>query len=232
MQVSEIFESLSYGVLSNLAIGGEGCGTIPTAHEPKLIHFLNQCLTEMHGKFNLAEKELVISASSGRTLYPLEVQYAVSDAAVVEKFIVDTILDPFLDDVMKIVAVFDEEGEELVLNDSTNPASLFTPNFDTIQIPGPVDGDGYFIIYQAKHPKLVNGDLTQSVIIPEILFDPLFHYVAYKAISPMNGPEHAAKASEHYQRYDMLCQQIIEKDLVSTSLVETGTTKLMDRGFK
>ena len=94
----------------------------------------------------------------------------------------------------------------------------------------PVTGNSYFILYQARHPKLVEGDLLQEIELPDVLHPALEHFVAYTILSPMNGQEHAAKAAENLGRYEQICISAEEDDLVSSSQ-EEDSDKLCQRGF-
>lgn len=231
MLLSDLFTSLSYGVLSNLAIGGEGSGTIPVAHENRLVDHTNQSLLAIYGRLPILEKEVAIRAYDGMTIYPLKKKFADTDPTVVpQKFISDTLTDPFLEDVIRVLSVWDEEGEEVPLNDPDDEASLYLPAPTTLQIPQPVTGNAYFVLYQARHPLLVQDDLTQELTLPEVLHDALMHHIAYKVLSPMNGQEHAAKAGEHLQTYEMIVSRIEQDNLLGTSLLN-GNTKLHERGF-
>ena len=231
MNLSDLYTNLSYGLLSNLSIGGEGSGAVPAEFENRLLHSVSQALTALHTRFTLAVKEVTVRTFDGQTIYPLEKKYAVTDPeSVPKKHIADSAANPFLGDVIKILSVGDEMGDEYPLNDTTNDWALFTPTPTTLQIPRAITGDAYFVLYQADHPKLNFGDLLQEVNIPGILKEPLELYVAHKVLSAMNGSEHATKSGEHFQRYMMICDDIEKRDLLSTSQVE-ATWKFSERGF-
>ena len=231
MTLEEIFAGLSYGVLENLAISGEGSGGIPFQFEPKVIHHLNQSLIAIYGRFPLHEKEVQIRAYDNKALYPLKRIYADSDATIVpQKFITDTVEEPFLEDVLKIMSVYSEDGDLVALNQDDPDCKVYTPTTNTIQLVEPVTGNSYFIIYRALHMKLVVGDLAQEVELPEVLLPALYSHVGYQVFSGMGGQDNAAKAAEHLSTYETVCIEITDKDLVSSS-GDSATTKLNDRGF-
>ena len=230
MQVSELFENLSYGSLSNLSIGGEGSGVIPADKQPKLINLINQALLALYQRFSLLEKEVIIRTSAAVSTYVLDSKYADSTLDVVPfKYIDDSDLEPFEDDVIKILGVFDLAGTELTLNDSGNISSIYTPTPQSIQIPAPKDGDALFVIYQAKHPKLT-GDVTQEILLPFGLHTALNALVGHLVYGGMSGQENSAKSQELRMTYENLCMQNETKDLVNSSLVDTNC-KLHERGF-
>jgi hypothetical protein len=230
MNLGELFTSLSYGVLSNLAVGGEGSGTIPASHQTRLVSFVNAGLRDLHERLLLKIDDMIIRATDGRTNYPLKVEYADTDPTVGPKFITDTLAYPFKGNLIRILEIYDEHGGEIVLNDSGNENSFFMPEPDILQIPYPVTGNDYFVIYQADHATLQDGDLTQLIDIPNSLLTALEAYVAYRVMAPMNGQEQAAKGMEHFRRYEILIESVEERDLAQTSIIRT-TTKLEDRGF-
>ena len=230
MTLADLFTSLSYGPLSNLAIGGEGSGAIPDQHKPRLTTLINQALTTICGRFPIFERELVLRVLDHMTTYPLKKIHANSDGTNVVKYIADSSYEPFLEDVLKIFRVYDENGWELPLNDAEEGLGLFTPLPDTLHVTQPVSGNAYFVQYQANHPKLKWDVPSQEILLPAALMQPLECQVAYLVLSPMNGQEHAVKAGEALQRYEMICQEIEGKDLASTSWI-SSTTKLNERGF-
>lgn len=231
MQLEELYSNLSLGVLSNLAIGDEGSGFIPYSDQKKVALAINKGLLALYGRFILSEKEVQIRAYDGKTLYPLKKIYADQDATVVaQKFITDTVDAPFIEDVLRIFDVYDNKGTKLELNDPIGTGPVYTPNPTTLQIVEPVTGNTYFAMYQARHPKVIAEDLAQEIELPDVLMTALEAYVAHCIMSPMNGQEHTMKAAEHYAAYDMFCEDVLAKDLISTSL-NSDTEKLYDRGF-
>lgn len=242
MLLSELFTNLSYGELSNLSIGGEGSGTIPDAHKARLLGYVNQSLTSIYSRFMLRENEVVVAAYDHITLYPLKKKFAVQDETVLAegevKFIEDTSFAPFEEDVVKVLGIYNEEGVEEALNDPLNEHSFYTPatGMDvTIQMPFPQEGNSYFVIYHATHPKLVIGeggaiDLSQQILLPSVLESALQKRVAWHVFSPMNGAEHVSRAQEHLANFEMICFDAEQRDLVSTSRTQVNA-KLHDRGW-
>ena len=225
MNLSDLFTALSHSELAGLMIGSEGSGEIEECHHPRMVTLVNQTLTTLHGRFCLRENEVRIGVTNNQTIYPLKKQYAEQDPTVIEgrKFIQDTVWEPFQGDVIKILEVFDEGNFPRALNKPGDPLSLFTiPPHDTLQVPYPVDGTTYYILYQANHPKLVVGegnivDLAQEILLPDLLVPALQKHVAYKIFSAMNGQDHIARAQEHLASYELICSEIETNDLVGTS---------------
>lgn len=234
MLVSELFKRLSYGPLSNLAIGGEGDGTILEAKKPQIISHANDGLIRLHARFVLSEKEVVIEQRELHTIYTISSKNAVSNLdtdPTNPAYVIDSEAEPFLDDIIKISAVYDGEGYQLPLNRDNDCRSVFTPQVNILQVPVPVEGKPLHVIYQAKPVPLAIPAVDAAVIdLPTVLEGALIHFVAHLVFSHMNGQEHTAKAQEHLSKYDAICMEVIENDLVSSSL-SMANTKLEDRGF-
>ncbi|MGQ0565597.1 MAG: hypothetical protein ACT4OK_11070 [Gemmobacter sp.] len=233
MTLDQLFSRLSLGVLSNLSIGSEGQGMIPSQHHRRVAMMVDNALTQLYSRFNLLEREMVIRIYGSWTEYPFEKKYADTDPTVGPKFIEDSLANPFTEDVMKILEIFNEWGEEVVMNDPGDPTSLFTPNSRLLLVPTPVDGDCYHLLYQAYHPKLalsVPVQLSQPILAPAVLVPAIEHHVAYQVFSAINGMENASKAGEHLGRFEMICSEAETRDQATTSLVQTHS-KLEDRGF-
>lgn len=229
--LGDFYANLSYGILSNLALGGSASGAIPVEHQPRVLHAIKLGMTALHTKFIMSTKKVAVRSYDGQTLYPLEKRYADTDPTVVaKKFIADSAGSPFLGDVLKVLAVTDEAGCRLPLNDSKSCTSLFTPNPQTLQIPMAVTGNVYFAYYQADHPDLSQNDLTQQLTLSPALHEALQLYVGGQIMSGMKGAEHAGKSVEYFQRYESICSLVRNEDLLSTSIVN-DEDKFFDRGF-
>lgn len=232
MTVEELFRQLSFGELSNLSIGSEGAGSIASTHHNRLIHYANQSLFRLYSRFILREKDLLLFTMPGKSMYPLSSRYAQSNPAPDPAdpiYIMDE-FDPFQDDLIRILAVWKAGPVELPLNDIDVEGSLFTPQPGVLQVSKVVGGQTLAVVYQAKHPKLPEDDLTSDIDLPEVLEGALLAHIAHQVFSNMNGQENAAKSADHLARYEMICAEVEERDLVSTSITST-TSKLHKRGF-
>jgi len=226
MQVSELFTRLSYGVFSNLSIGMDGNGSIQEDKKPKIIGYLNEALMKLHSRFVLKQSELVLIQDISLRLYRLTADNAVSNPNPTPGqvlFIQDTELEPFQDDLIKVMSVYDACGDLLALNDQEHPCSLFTPQPNVLQIPNPLPAAPLSIIYQARHKPIAVDDPTAQIDIPATLEVALISYIAYLTYSHMNGQEHAVKAAEHMAMFEANCVEAVGRDLVNGSLSQTNT---------
>ncbi len=235
MKLKELMTRLSLGELSNLSLSNEGSGTIKDADQPKVINYTNQGLLALFTRFNLLEKNVIIELVEHITKYHLLRRFSEANGAVdvVYKYIKDLLREPFTEDAIKILEVYDSNGIRRVLNDSNNPNSLFTPQPTTLQVPFPVTGLALSVAYQAKHPTLnMSGQnlLDQDITVPVFLETALQNYVAYKVYSNMNSQEQKAIAKEHFDTYNATCIDIETSDLANQT-ISTSVSKLDDRGF-
>jgi hypothetical protein len=236
VKLNELFKRLSYGELSNLAIGSEGVGSIPEDAQNRIVNYTNEALLRLHSRFLLRENLLFIEQLEHLTYYYLLKRFARSQLTdppcpnTPHLYIIDHEDEPFQDDVIKIMQVIDQEGTILVLNDVECEDSVYTPQPNLLQLPKPVDGQVLAIEYQARHPKLEFDDPCQEIDLPFVLEGALTSYIGYKAYSHMNGQENAAKAMELMQLFEAICTEVEAKDTVSQTRTTT-LTKFHARGF-
>ena len=237
MTLEELFQRLSYGPLSNLALSNEGVGGIVDAHKPKVVLYINDALTRLHTRFLLVEHGLILRQVEGISNYELvpENTYTASvsdDPPEAIPYIQDTISKPFEDDLIKILKVYNCHGCEVPLNNEKWRGSYFTPENHVLQIPCPVNGELTHVVYQAKHKRIEfnPAKLGQTITIPPSLEEALTSYVAYLAYSAMNGQENVARATEYLSRYNGICLEVEARGISNTD-DNTTNTKLTQRGF-
>ena len=234
MKISELFRQLSYGELSNLSMSKNGSGEIVEDKHPQLIQYANTALQTIFSRFRLREKELRLVQVEGITRYHLTRRFTESaGAAGVIPYIKDAPpRDPFLEDVIRILAVYDKDGQR-ALNDEGNPDSLFAPRPDTLQVPAPDAGYQLAVLYQARHPELDDRPgkiINQKIDIPFFLEKALKSSIAHQVFSNMNGQENTLKGQEHLATYEAICIDIEQRDLVNQTF-HTSHSKLEMRGF-
>jgi hypothetical protein len=225
-----ILTDLSHGVLSNLSIGKDGAGEIPDADQARVVSLVNQGLARLHSRFILSRKELTIRTIEGRHEYPLRLAHADSSSDISEKFIEDSEADPFQDDVIRVLKVFDAEGSELTVNSNDTPYGLTTRKPNELKFVEVLDGERFQVLYQAGHKKLEATDLTDELVLPEPLYEALECYVGNKVLRAMNGQEHRAQANDLLEMYEAICREFEEKDLGRGSLT-SANTKFEHWGF-
>lgn len=137
MKLSEVFEHLQYGELSNLGIVDKTTGLIPDTLYPKVLSSVNLGLAELHKRFVLKKGTLTLVLQDGQTMYPLRSKHQVGNKAPAGT--VQYILNEGnkLDgDLLKVEKVCTDKGVVLGLNDSTSARSVATPQYDMLYVSG------------------------------------------------------------------------------------------------
>lgn len=234
MNVLQLFERLSYGELSNLSISNEGSGEIIESKHPMLVNAINTALLRLYSRFILRENDLVLEMLDHITDYRLVKKHAWTERVAgsdVPTFIMDNELDPFLEDVIKILQVSDAYQNRYALNDINNPISLYTPQPDVLQVPAPSGGIPLAVVYQSRHPILTVENLEDDVYVPVALEEALTAMIAFHVYTNMNGPENSGKAAEHLARYEAICNEVSQGDLVNTAISTSSSDKFRLRGW-
>ena len=143
-----------------------------------------------------------------------------ADSSILFPYIVDGD-SPFLDDILRITAVYDGNGDERALNDENDATSLFTPSTDILQIPYPKEGFFSYMTYRANLPLVVIPDgvelNTISVELPDSLLEPLCSWTGARALSFSNNAEQKATSLFYFNKYEHRCQELEKRNILHTS---------------
>lgn len=232
MELGDFYKQLSFGSLSNLAIGGSGQGMVPFQKQDQILHYANVGVKLLYQRFPIMVKELTLRTYDEIGIYDLSVEYADTDPTVVDqKYIADSVDQPFEGDILQITGVFTETGCPLPINRRFERDSVFLLEAAKIQVPHPKTGDALNIVYRAVPIVLEDPrDETAVIELPTILEPVLEHYVAARVLGSMNGESYTAKSQEHMMLYEDMCQRIEAKDTLLTSQLDE-ISKLHARGF-
>lgn len=232
MIIDDLYEKLSFGPYAALFSGGDASGYVDEQAQGQVLSHANDGLLRLYTKFDLYQKTVLVEMDELTTYYHLSSKFAVSNDASTEirRYIRDLPEEPFIDDVIRVLEIYNGFGYRQPLNDDGNPWSIFTPQKNTIQVPQPMPGQVLSVTYQAKHPKLVPGDGSQEIMLPDVLVEPLVSYIAYKKYTNMATPESTAKAQEHLAMFNSLCDEAVMNDAVNSSAATTNT-RFEKRGF-
>jgi hypothetical protein len=231
MKLKEIFDQLTHGELSQLGIGGAANGGIAPENYGKVISHVNLGLTALYKRFNLKEGRVTIELQTGRTTYPVNANYAVSNRRSREqvRYIKDSLDEPFRDDIHKIERVYTSVGYEMGLNDESDPYSVFTPSATILRVPplvvaGSVDlpdelkTETLEVVYRANHPIIVQGiglfepDRVE-LELPYSHLEPLLFYVASRVHTPTGMTNEANLGNTYFAKYEASCQQLENTNL-------------------
>lgn len=214
MYLEELYEDLANGELRAHAWAMNG--TIADEHKEKIVSNLNVCLTDLYTRFPLLTKQLTLIQHSGITEYVLTREYAQTNKESLQpiKYIYDTDKDPFQGNVLRIESVFDEIGDELVLNAEQGCKVALTPAPDVLEIPNPVETNALFVNYRTRPNKVTTS--TIDIPVPEQFRPAILAYVAYRAYSGSSDVNQNALALANFQRYELLCSQYVNANMINT----------------
>jgi len=233
MKLQDWLENMAMNELSNLWIGEEGQNNgFNYENRRKIVSAMNQGLKALSSRFILVQKELILRTYPHITFYYLRTDYAEQSGSNKKtKYIEDKHREPFLGDVIKVLEVWNNKGQSYPINDPSDATSVFTPQFDCLQIPRPDDSPAVSVIYQAYHPMIVDSeDGCRDINLPPFLEEALTDYICGKIYSNMNGADNVAKGADFMQKYENICGEVEAKDLVASSMVPLNP-KLEMRGF-
>lgn len=194
MKIKRIIEHLEHGLLSKINLGGNTSMGVTSYNYPSLISAIELGLIELAQVFDFEQREVFIKQEDHIKFYELDIKYAVTNTSSTEtyKYIKDTVDNPFVGDILRIEAVYDELGNKLRLNDDNDPDSLYTPNLTTIQVPRPNAENTLSVIYSAGGVELrkTGADvLEQEVYLPNTLLNAVCLFAAAQVIAGKDSLE-------------------------------------------
>lgn len=232
MKLSDLYSKLSYGVLSSLGMAGEGDGTIKDKKKPAIVGFANEALLRLYTRFPMKQNDVLIEMHPHITNYHLLRRFAASNLESTEPYLYirDLPMEPFLEDVIKVLAVYDSFGRELPLNDPNDPEAVFIPEANVIQIPRPSMCQAVSITYQAKHLPLSVDDPDMEITLPDVLHAALFAYIGSMVYEGLEMEGSNVKAANMMAKFDGICAEAEAFDSLNVSESYTKT-KFNSRGW-
>ena len=245
MYLSEVFEQLFFGELSQTAIGKHVADPtqMDPIHYPKMINYINLGVLELHKKFELLESEVVIQQYTGLTDYYLKYDFAITNPAVPGepiRYIVDSVDEPFTTNrPLRVLSLTNEAGQEYTLNPSFTVPSLeltptliaYTPSQLHLQIPYPNDANAVFAICQAAPNNIPTNNTTPTtteVEIPDILLGPLLIFIAERYFIVMAGDKEENRI--YPSKFDKACKDIDKNNLINKSQIQ-GNNRFWMNGW-
>lgn len=213
MTLDECLKQLALGKLSNLSVSENG--KIKDDKKEIVVNYINEALLRLYTQFPIKEKSVIVELYEGRTVYPLTSEHSLRKAAGLitdpyDFYIMDTEANPFQDDILTIMSVWDDIDRKRPLNDPENIFSVMTPQPNVIEVNVTATGRVLNIIYRAKHLILTPDKGEDKVEIPANLFGALFSYVAFLMHSAMNTKEAVENAQKYYAEYQNIVNEVIQ----------------------
>lgn len=213
MTLDECLKQLALGKLSNTSFAENG--KIIEDKKEVVVSQINEALLRLYTLFPIKEKSVIVELYEGRTEYPLASDHSVRKATGLitdpyDFYIMDTEANPFQDDILTIMSVWDDIDRKRPLNDPENILSVMTPQPNIIEVNVTATGRVLNIIYRAKHLILTPDKGEDKVEIPANLFGALFSYVAYLIHSSINTKEAVENAQKYFVEYQNIVNEIIQ----------------------
>lgn len=212
MKVSDAFQELCYGELNTHRLANSGA-ILPEDYS-RMIHHLNTGLVALYTRFPLLVKELTLQQHSWITTYELTKEHARTDPSSEVKYIIDSVHEPFIGDLIRVEEVSDEVGDVVEMNSSDHDKVALTPSMDALEIPNPTDTNVLFVTYRAKHPPLV--DVDSEILLPQHLLGALYAYTGMRVYSGGTSQEQLTKGAELESKYERICQKMEMDGMVNT----------------
>ena len=198
MELSHIFNSLTFGELKQVGLGGfEDHKAIQPDDYFEVVNHINMGLIQLYTKFPIQEKEQILDTEPDKTMYPLN------------------------GDVLRVTGVWSSTGCEVPVNDEYKELSVYIPSPSTIQIPYATGFEQFCITYRAaptpiKVPTAPSElDLTQTVECPTYLVEALLAYVEYRVRKSQSGEQAVQLAMVAKQTFDALCMEIESRNILN-----------------
>lgn len=231
MTLQEIFDQLQTGELSQLAIG-----ELDTLDRQKtVVNHINLGLTELHKRFWIKRKELLVQVQPGVTDYLLKCHFAKSNvfSSAPTKYIVDSEYAEFKDDLFKVEQVYNELGDQLPLNDYSRHDSLYTPWYNVLRIPLTYPHQYVLVEYRANTEKIVlkeedNDPCEIEVELPPHFLEPLVLFVGHRAFRSLNTDQ-KQESTDYKLLYEEACKRI--EDLDYNLIPQSTNTRLDMNGW-
>lgn len=234
MLFSEVLDHLHFGELSQLFMGNNKSSSIAVEDYPRIISFINLALVELYKRFSLSQKNVIIKTDTTINDYFLKTDFALSNTGSPEpiKYIQDSVSNPFLGDILIIDRVVDSDLVDIPLRVIGDNTSLYTPSYDSLHVPTPVQDAELKVWYRAKPQKLsldISDPIGVEIPIPELLLEPLLNYIAHRAYLSKDTPQ-VSKSSKSYSNYLAACLHVDYLGLLPRE--STLNTKLDASGFE
>jgi len=230
MLLSDIFDQLSMGELSQLAVGGYDSGIgIEECNYGKIVPHINLGLSELYTRFPLNMEQAIIQQQADINEYFLNPKFAVSNLESAEpiKYILDTPDKPFITSPLRIEAVFNSDGKETRYTDEgTNEQAINasdkdnywmdnTPSYNSIYLPYPEQDIPVYVAYRAAPAKIEVIGLNPyqvEVNIPMTLLSPLLWFVASRMLSNLNADNSLQEGTFYYQKFEAACAKLVSEN--------------------
>lgn len=237
MKLKDVFDQLTAGEFSQLNIGGAKLGEIQEKDWATVASHITLGLTALHRRFNLRQGRISLALTADKEFYPLDSKYAVANTRSKEpadnRFILDSIANPFRDDLLKIERVL-LNGSEVALNDPLAVESVIEPRAGLLQVPPDWEGT-LQVRYRANHPPLVlkGGYLDPGLVeieLPDAYLQALLYFVASRAHNPVGMVNEFNAGNNWAAKFERECKQLEADNLAPAAGSDIRGQTRFERG--
>lgn len=193
MKLSEIFNQLTHGELSQIHLGGSDVGVIDESNHDKILSHVNMGLLALYKRFPLKEGRVSLVLEPGKRTYLLDAN-----------------------EVLKVERVYGPDSTELGLNDESDPLACATPSPHSLRVPVGLASGSLEVVYRAKAPQLLMGLTTPDEVEVELPYshlEPLLLYVASRVHNPIGMVNELNMGNTYYAKYEAACQELEQVNL-------------------
>ena len=220
MKLTEIFTQLSTGEFKQLGIGGVEEGGIYDRNQYEVIQHLNLALTELHKRFNLKVRKHLL------TMLPGTVEYTVTPTGA---------------DLLKVIGVWNQDGDEMSLNEENEPDGVFTPDFNKLTVPTDVAalGGQLTVKFRAGHAQIAGSphglqtptlDATE-ISLPRTHLRALLLFMAARAHAPTGMVNEFNAGNNYLAQFEAECALLDGMNLQVDAQAQTGHDRFRRGGW-
>ena len=219
LTLKEIFDDLSYGEFSSMAVGNARTqpGITPDSY-PRMTNLVNSALLDLFTRFKFKTKELDLHQKLGKTYYYLRTSHVGSPLTGGDEIYLDGTKEEELNnDIIKILEAYDEEGNRVYINDHRYPDDIFMSQMDVIQLKDTGTPRIISFVYQASYPKIVmTSNFDPGAVqleIPSSIKTAILVHVASRLFTGKagsGGEGQPSMTSTFLYRYEGECRRIQE----------------------
>lgn len=214
--LKDLFDLLATGELSNLKLSQNLDGTLSEEEYGKVINHINIGSVELHKRFNLSQREIILHVCPTQNEYHLKSnRIALLQNMNTRTYLEDRGNNDREINLIEVLNVFDESQTPLKMNDRHAIPYILQQAPDVLKITKLFTPRIFHISYQAYPSKIIiNDDFNPESYeydIPQSIIEPLLYYVAARVYKPMGSNDSTAnsdKAAAYQQQYELACQKI------------------------
>jgi hypothetical protein len=211
MNLGYVLDHLKEGELSAANLGADGEDGVNSNNVNKVIGYINMGLVSLYTRFDLKTDSCLIRYLPEVKQYELSTDFADSNtASTYTKYIMDSVDNPFVDNVLQIQKVINETlQEEFFLNDTNQDMRVVTNTYNTFTVPVLDEETVLKVSYRATPKKLrTTGRCLedQKMDLPISHLQALCYYVAARYYGSRGGMEAMNESNNYHIKFTQECE--------------------------